>query len=47
MEIKSPATGILKIFVKENENIIKGQIIGTVNNTISSIETISALFFLS
>ncbi len=31
MEIKSPATGILKILVKENEEIIEGQVIGTVN----------------
>jgi len=31
MEIKSPATGILKILVKENEEIIQGQVIGAVN----------------
>jgi len=31
MEIKSPATGILKILTKENEEIIEGQVIGAVN----------------
>ncbi len=31
MEIKSPATGILKILKKENEEIIQGQVIGAVN----------------
>jgi len=31
MEIKSPATGKLNILVKENEEIIQGQVIGSVN----------------
>jgi pyruvate/2-oxoglutarate dehydrogenase complex dihydrolipoamide acyltransferase (E2) component len=31
MEIKSPATGRLKILIKENEEIIEGQVIGSVN----------------
>ena len=31
MEIKSPAAGRLKILVKENEEIIEGQVIGSVN----------------